>query len=296
MIEIVDAHHHIWRQADLPWLSGPMQPRIFGPYEPIRRDYTIEEYLDDLGETGVTRSVYVQTNWGRDGFENEAKWVQQTADEHGWPHAIVAYADFSIDDVRPQLDRLARYPLVRGLRMQLHWHENPLYRFAARPDLCADPVIRRNVACLADYGFSFDLQVFAPQMAGAADFVQACPKVTFILQHAGMLEDLSDEGRATWRAGMTRLAKNPNVVSKLSGLGTFIHRNDAAHVADVLRRTVEIFGAERCLFGSNFPIEKLWTSYRSLVGAYLAAAAPLGADQCGAIFRTTAMRVYRLAP
>ena len=146
MTEIVDAHHHIWRQADLPWLSGPMQPRIFGPYEPIRRDYPIQEYLDDLAGSGVTRSVYVQTNWANDRFEDEAAWVQETAKDHGWPHAIVSYADFNVDDVRPQLDRLARYPLVRGVRMQLHWHENPLYRFAARPDLCADPKIRRNVA------------------------------------------------------------------------------------------------------------------------------------------------------
>jgi predicted TIM-barrel fold metal-dependent hydrolase len=294
MTEIVDAHHHIWRQADLPWLSGPMQPRIFGPYEPIRRDYTIQEYLDDLSGSGVMRSVYVQTNWAKAGFEDEAAWVQRTADEHGWPHAIVAYADFSADDVRPQLDRLARYPLVRGVRMQLHWHEHPLYRFAARADLCADPIIRRNIAHLADYGWSFDLQVFAAQMADATALAQACPGIIFILQHAGMLEDLSPEGRAAWRAGMEQLAACPNIVSKLSGLGTFIHRNDPAHVAEVLKQTVAIFGAERCLFGSNFPIEKLWTGYSGLIEAYLAASEPLSANQRDAIFRTTAMRVYRL--
>jgi predicted TIM-barrel fold metal-dependent hydrolase len=271
-----------------------MQPRIFGPYEPIRRDYPIQEYLGDLAGSGVTRSVYVQTNWANDRFEDETAWVQETAKDHGWPHAIVSYADFGVDDVRPQLDRLARYPLVRGVRMQLHWHENPLYRFAARPDLCADPLIRRNVARLADYGFSFDLQVFAPQMAEAAGLAESCPDVTFILQHAGMLEDLSPEGRSAWRAGMTRLAACPNVVSKLSGLGTFIHRNDPAHVFDVLTETVTIFGADRCLFGSNFPIEKLWTTYRELVDAYIAATASLRADQRDAVLRTTASRVYRL--
>jgi predicted TIM-barrel fold metal-dependent hydrolase len=292
--DIVDGHHHIWRQADLPWLMGPMQPRIFGAYEPIRRDYPIDEYLSDLAATGVTRSVYVQTNWANDRFEDEAAWVQRTANERGWPHAIVAYADFGVEDVRPQLDRLARYPLVRGVRMQLHWHENPLYRFAARPDLCADPVIRRNITRLADYDWSFDLQVFASQMAEAAKLAEACPQVTFILQHAGMLEDLSSEGRAAWRTGMTRLAACPNVVSKLSGLGTFIRRNDHAHITTVLIETVAIFGAERCLFGSNFPIEKLWTSYRELLDAFRAAAAPLREDQRDAIFRTTAMRVYRL--
>jgi predicted TIM-barrel fold metal-dependent hydrolase len=294
--DVVDAHHHIWRQADLAWLSGPMQPRIFGPYEPIRRDYPIGEYLDDIKGSGVTRSVYVQTNWPTDRFEDEALWVQQTANEHGWPHAIVAYADFSIDDVRPQLDRLARYPLVRGARMQLHWHENPLYRFAARPDLCADPVIRRNIGRLADYGWSFDLQVFAAQMADAVELAEACSKVTFVLQHAGMWEDLSPVGRASWRAGMARLARCPNVVSKLSGLGTFIHRNDVGHIADVLDDTVAIFGAERCLFGSNFPIEKLWTNYRDLVEAYRTAAARLSPEHRDAIFVTTVKRVYRLGP
>jgi predicted TIM-barrel fold metal-dependent hydrolase len=186
MTGIVDAHHHIWRQADLPWLTPPMQPRIFGPYEPIMRDYPVSEYLDDLKGLGVTKSVYVQANWAKDRFADEAAWVQRTADETGWPHAIVGYADFLVEDVRPQLDRLAANKLMRGVRMQLHWHENPMYRFAARPDLPTDKTLQRNVARLADYGWCFDLQVFASQMADAALLAEACPKVNFILQHAGM--------------------------------------------------------------------------------------------------------------
>jgi predicted TIM-barrel fold metal-dependent hydrolase len=292
---IIDAHHHIWRRDDLPWLQGPMQPRIFGPYEPIRRDYPIQEYLDDLAGCGVIKSVYVQTNWAKEDFEDEAAWVQRTAEETGWPHAIVAYADLTVDDVRPQLDRLKRYSLLRGVRMQLHWHENPLYRFAARADLCADGVIQRNVAHLADYGLSFDLQVFAPQIADAASLARACQDVTFVLQHAGMLEDTSPPGRAAWRTAMARLAACPNVVCKLSGLGTFIHRNDPAHVAAIVTESVAIFGADRCLFGSNFPIEKLWTSYHDLVQAYLDATGS-NPDQRDAILHDTAQRVYRLAP
>jgi predicted TIM-barrel fold metal-dependent hydrolase len=290
----VDAHHHIWRQADLPWLVGPMQPRIFGPYEPIRRDYGIEEYLQDIAGSGVTQSVYVQTNWAKEGFEDEAAWVQRTSEQHGFPRAIVAYADLAVDDARPQFDRLARYPLLRGVRMQLHWHENPLYRFAASADLCSHPHIRANVARLADYGWSFDLQVFAGQMAGAADLAESCPAVTFILQHAGMLEDLSPAGREQWRKGMRRLAACRNVVSKLSGLGTFIRRNDPAHIAGIVRETIAMFGAERCLFGSNFPIEKLWTDYRALVAAYEAAIEDLDERARTQVMGETARRVYRL--
>jgi predicted TIM-barrel fold metal-dependent hydrolase len=291
---IVDGHHHIWRQSDLPWLVGPMQPRIFGPYEPIRRDYSIEEFRSDLSSSGVIKSVYVQANWARERYEDEAAWVQRTADATGWPHAIVAYADISVDDVRPQLDRLARYRLVRGVRMQLHWHENPPYRFAAGPDLATDPTVQRNVAQLADYGWSFDLQLFAPQMPGGAYLAEACPKVTFILTHAGMLEDLSPAGRSEWRAGMVRLAACPNVVAKLSGLGTFLHRNDPAHIAEVVRETVSIFGADRCLFGSNFPIEKLWTRYDALVDAFRKGTETLPAEQQRTILHDTAMKVYRI--
>jgi predicted TIM-barrel fold metal-dependent hydrolase len=295
VIAIVDGHHHIWRQADLPWLVGPMQPRIFGPYESIRRDYPIEEFRADIAGSDVVKSVYVQTNWAPEAYEDEAAWVQRTADRTGWPHAIVAYADFAADDVRPQLDRLSRYPLVRGARMQLHWHANPQYRFAARRDLVADPRIRRNVGCLFDYGLSFDLQVFARQMADAADLAETCPQVTFVLQHAGMLEDLSPAGRAEWRAGMVRLGACPNVVAKLSGLGTFLHRNDPAHVAYVVRETAGIFGAGRCLFGSNFPIEKLWTSYGALVEAYRDAVGHFSLKEQQAILHDTAMSVYRIA-
>ena len=169
MAEIIDAHHHIWRQDDLPWLAGPMLPRIFGPYDAIRRNYPATEFLADLEGSGVVKSVYVQANWAADRFEDETAWVQKTAEEAGWPHAIVGFADFMSDDVRPQLDLLCEYPLLRGIRQQIHWHENEAYQFAPHADVAADDTFRRNIACLGDYGLSFDLQVFARQMQGAAE-------------------------------------------------------------------------------------------------------------------------------
>jgi predicted TIM-barrel fold metal-dependent hydrolase len=294
MTQIVDAHHHIWRQKDIPWLMGPMLPRIFGPYEPIRRDYPISEYLADIKSSGITQSVYVQANWARESFEEEVAYVQRTANETGWPHAIVGYADLMAEDVRPELDRLIRYPLLRGIRMQLHWHENPQYRFAAKPDLMKESVFQRNMAHLADYGLSFELQVFAGQMEDAAALARDFPATTFILQHAGMLANMSARGWDEWRAGMTKLAAQANIVSKLSGLGTFIHKVDAKLIGDIARETIRLFGAERCLFGSNFPIEKLWSSYDELIQAYRTALVEYPIEAQERIFSTTAKRVYRL--
>lgn len=294
MMKIIDAHHHIWRQTDLPWLLGPTQPRIFGPYDNIKRDYLVDEFLHDLKKTDVEKSVYVQANWAPNWFEDEVAWVQSVADETGWPHGIVGFCDLTQKDARGDLDRLKKYPLMRGIRQQLHWHENPLYRFAATADLAASDNIIRNVGFLADYGWSFDLQVFATQMDSACRLVDSCPDVTFILQHAGMLEDLSDEGRSNWRSGMKQLAKRKNAVSKLSAFGTFIHRNDPQHIAWMIAETVKIFGVRRCLFGSNFPIEKLWTSYGKLLSGFLDATADMGETKRKAIFHDTAQRVYRL--
>jgi predicted TIM-barrel fold metal-dependent hydrolase len=293
-VTVTDAHFHVWRQADLPWLTGPMQPRIFGPYQAIRRDYPIAEYLGDIAGTGVSKAVYVQANWPPDRAVAEADWIAARHAETGWPHAAVAFADMTDPDAARRLDRLAENALVRGIRHQLHWHQVPEYRFAPHDDLCRDATVQRNVARLADYGFVFELQVFAPQMTGAAEMARACPRTTLVLQHAGMLEDRSADGRAAWRAAMAALAAQPNVVAKLSGFGTFLHRRDPDHIAWLTEETVALFGAERCLWGSNYPIEKLWTDYASLLDAHRAATRHLPPEARAAIFDDTATRVYRL--
>jgi len=291
---IVDAHHHIWRRADLPWLLGPTVPRIFGDYGSIKRDYPIGEYLHDIAGTGVTKSVYVQANWAPNWFADEAAWVSRVADEAGWPHAVSAFCDMRQKDARRDLDRLARFPLVRGIRHQMHHHENPLYRFAPAHDTVAEDAVQRNVAALSDYGFLFELQVFAHQAEPALRLVDSCPGVTFVVQHAAMPEDISEPGLRRWREALEALASRRNVNTKISGLGTFLRRNDPPLISRVVNETLAAFGAERCLFGSNFPIEKMWTSLEDLVAAYRDAAAGLPDTDRDAIFCGTATRIYRL--
>ncbi|MEM7176324.1 MAG: amidohydrolase family protein [Pseudomonadota bacterium] len=290
---MIDAHHHIWLQKDLPWLLGPERPRIFGPYAPIKRDYPIEEFRQDVDGTGIEKSVYVQANWAPNWAGDEIAWVHAVADRTGWPHAIVGYADFTRPGLVQTLDRLKRYPLLRGFRQQLHWHENPLYRFAPKGQL-TDPRLVAGINELAGRGWCFDLQVFPGQMQDASTLVRACPDVTFVLQHAGMLEDTSKAGWTAWRKGMKALAGHDNVVTKLSAFGTFIHRNDPDFIAKIIAETLKIFPPDRAMYGSNFPIEKIWTSYAELFAAFQAATADLPAKAQAAIYHDTAARVYRI--
>lgn len=292
---IVDAHHHIWRKDDLEWLAGPMVPRIFGPYEPIRRDYPIAEYIADVTPFGIEKSVYVQTNWPLEQSIDEVRWVQEVADQAGWPHAIVGSANLMDDGCVAVFAEQARIsPLMRGTRLQLHWHENPAYRFAPVPDRMNDPVFRRNLARIEDLGWLFELQVFSGQMRDAARLAADFPGIPFVLIHAGMLESNWPGDRANWLEGMTLLAEQPNVHVKLSGLGTFSHRVDPEFIAGVVRDCVALFGSERCMFGSNFPVEKIWTDFATLWQAYDAALAEYSARDRDNILRDTATRVYRL--
>lgn len=293
MIPLVDAHHHIWRQADLAWLQGPPQPRIFGEYAAIRRDYPIEEYVAEARAAGVVRSVYVQTNWPAGREEEEVAWVQSVADRHGFPHAIVGYADLAAPAVGAALDRMMKHSRLRGIRQQLHWHEKDLYRFASRPDLMDDPAWRVGLGEVARRGLLFELQVFAGQMMASARLVRAFPQATFVLMHAGMLEDRSPDGWTRWRAGMRALAAAPNVHVKLSGLGTFARACSGEVWSPVIRETVELFGPGRCMFGSNFPIEKLWTTYEEVARVTTECLSGLSADERRAVLHDTAVRVYR---
>jgi predicted TIM-barrel fold metal-dependent hydrolase len=239
--------------------------------------------------------VYVQTNWSPERNVEEVEWVQSVADADGWPHAIVGFADLATSDLGETLSALKKSPRLRGVRQQVHWHENPLYRFAPRPDVVADPRWRAGLAQLAPRGLLFELQVFASQMAGGAELARAFPETVLVLEHAGMLEDLSEAGLRAWRAGMRLLADCPNMHVKLSGLGTFVHRAALEDVQPIVTETVELFGAERCMWGSNFPIEKLWTDYPVLIDIIRRAVSHLSVTDQRSVLSETAARLYALA-
>ena len=293
-IPTIDAHHHIWRLADVPWLSGPQVPRIFGPYKPICRDYPISEYRSDTAGCDIVKSIYIQTNWPAGKSLDEAQWVQSVADETGWPHANVAHADLADPDAASLLKRLSDLPATRGIRQQLHWHENPQYRFAPRPDVMKDADWRRGLARLADHGLLFELQIFASQMLDGAELARSFPDTVFVLEHAGMLEDMSPAGWQLWRDGMAALAQCRNVNVKLSGLGTFVHACRDDVIGPIVKETVALFGADRCLFGSNFPIEKLWTDYGTLYRTFRNAIADIDEAGQAAIMHDTAAWLYRI--
>ncbi len=291
---IIDSHHHIWRLAATAWLNGPPVQRIFGDYQSIRKDYLAKDFMADVVPNGVVKSVYMQVNVAPGMEVEEAKWVQSEADAHGFPHALSSYANLLQPDVGEVLDQLVACSNTRAIRQQIHWHENPQYRFADRPDVMHDAAWRRGLKEIEKRKLMFELQVFAQQMDNALKLVRDFPETTFVLLHAGMLQDTSPDGVALWRKGMKALAGCPNLMVKISGIGTFERAAREASWRPIIEETIELFGAARCLFGSNFPIEGMWVSYAELIRVVQACLSRCSQAERRAILHDTAARLYGL--
>ena len=293
-IPIIDSHHHIWLLKDIPWLQGPMLPRIFGDYTAMKSDYTGEDYVEDIRSHGVEKSVYVQANWANDKGLEEVQWVQSVSDRLGFPHAIVGYANIASPELPSLLDAQMRCKNFRGIRQQLHWHQNPQYKFASTPDLMKNKDWRNGFKEIQNRGLTFELQIFSNQMADGYDLVKEFDKTDFILTHAGMLESHEPQDLANWREGMTKLATCPNLYIKLSGFGTFVHQCERHVWEPIVDEVIALFGPTRCMFGSNFPVEKLWTNYSQMISVIRQCLSKYLLDVQRAVLHETAAQVYKI--
>jgi predicted TIM-barrel fold metal-dependent hydrolase len=294
---VIDAHHHLWdlQNNKYPWLQErPPRPRLEGDIAPIAKDYLLKDYLEDTRHQNVVKSVHVQTGWDPADPVGETRWLQQVADQHGYPHGIVARASLDAPDIEQVLEEHLRYKNVRGIRHIVNWHADPAKTYVDRPDLTNTGAWRRGFGFLHRLGLSFDLQLYPAQMADAAALAHANPDTLIILNHAGMPVDRDEEGIRLWQRGMRELASAANVVVKISGLGTVDWNWTVESIRPFVLQTIEAFGASRCLFASNFPIDKLYSNFDTLYGAFREITESFSADERLKLFHDNAARYYRL--
>ena len=291
---VIDTHHHIWLRKDVGWLADPPIPRMFGDYFGLRRDYPVEEWINDIVPQGVTKSVHVTAMWGPGRALDETRWLQATADKHGFPHGIVCNVDLASPDAEAALKAQKQFPNLRGVRQMLYWDREPVRQAAPRADYCNDPAFRRGFALLEKRGLHFELQVYAGQAKHAVELIKAFPNQRMILVHAGMLTARTPEAINEWRAALTAMAAFPNLHVKLSGLGMYSLGITVPQVRQVIRDTIQIFGIERTIYGSNFPLEKLFASYADFLAAYRTVMSEYTEADQRKVFHDNAVKFYRL--
>jgi predicted TIM-barrel fold metal-dependent hydrolase len=281
---LVDPHHHLWDPDAVPSPHRAREPRT----------YLLPDFLADAAGCGLVRSVHVQAEVERSASVAETRWLQDIADRGGFPHGIVAYANLAEAGVERVLEQHASCANVRGIRQILNWDRDPARSQCERPDYLTDPSWRAGYALLRRWDLSFDLQAYPWQMRDAAAVAAAHPDVPMIVNHTGMPRDRDAEGRRAWQGGMRALAERPNAFVKISGFGMFDPGWTDEGIRPFVLETIEMFGADRCMFASNFPVDRPFRPYAETFAAFRRLVADLTPTERRRLFHDNATRVYRL--
>jgi predicted TIM-barrel fold metal-dependent hydrolase len=285
----IDAHHHLWDLSAVtyPWLMERGVSRFFGDPKSIQRNYLIDEFRASADAQGIGASVHIQV--GAADPWKEAFWVQSIADSNpDWPLVQVVYCDLTDPKREQNLDRYTNLASVVGVRQ--------IIGRAAKEDaatgtnaLLDDPRFIDGLHSLARRGLSFDLQLTPDLMLQAAQVFTQTPYTKIALCHAGSPQDRSKAGLSNWANNLKHLARLPNVFCKLSGLGMFEHNWTTQSFKPIVDACLAEFGADRLMFGSNFPVDSLSSSFQELYEAYVTLV-PETDHEC--IFGKTAYNFY----
>lgn len=278
---IVDAHLHLWDPARfrMSWLDGN---------ELLDKPYGLAEYRQHTEGLPIEAMVYLQVEVKPAYALLEAEWVVERAREEPRIQALVAWAPLEDGEpARTFLEALVRIsPLVKGVRRLIQ---------SESIDFCIQPGFVRGVQLLADYGLSFDLCIYHPQLANTIRLVEQCPQVSFILDHIGkpaIKERLLDP----WREEITRLAGFPNVLCKVSGMVTEAdhQRWTAEDLRPYLDHVLAAFGEDRVVFGGDWPVAYQAAPYRRWVETLAELTADLSPAAKRKLWAENARRFYRL--
>lgn len=296
-VPIVDAHHHFWDPTTnyIPWLCD--EPPIafrYGDYRALRRPYLPDDFRRDWGRHRITGSVYIETEWDPRDPLGETRWVEGVAARHGLPSAVVAQAWLDRADVAEVLAGQARSSLVRAIRHKPRSARRPEEATRGAPGSMDDPKWRDGYALLEPNGLHFELQTPWWHLDAAAQLARDFPRTPIVLNHAGLPADRSHAGLEGWRKALALLAREPNVAVKISGIGLPGQRWTLASNGPVIRDAIAIFGPERCMWASNFPVDGLTATYEEILACFLEAIADRPPETRRALLHDNAVRVYRL--
>ena len=296
-LPIVDAHQHFWdlERNYLPWLCDERPiPFRYGDYRTLRRNYLPADYLRDAANHQVVKTVHVETEWDPADPVGETRWLQEIIAASGFPHAIVAGARLDDPGVEAVLAGHAGFPQLRGIRHKPTAAPSPGRVEQNAPGSMGDPAWRRGFARLQKYGLSFDLQTPWWHFAEAAVLARDFPDTPIILNHTGLPADRSADGLARRRQAMATLAAEPNVAVKISGLGQPGRPWTVEANRPIVLDTIRIFGIERCMFASNFPVDGLCADFDTIFAGFKTIVRGFAVADQRCLFHDNAVRIYRL--
>jgi L-fuconolactonase len=276
---IVDAHHHVWDPAKRPhdWLVA--LPSLNRPFDLVQ----LEQVAAPLG---VSATVLVQVL--NDPAETEEFLALASASE--FIAGVIGWVDLTDPEVGETLARLAELPGGNKLVGVRHLVQSEL-----DPAWLRRPAVRRGVRSVSESGGAFDLLVSTRELPAAVDLADHLEGATLVIDHMAKPE-MSASAWEPWSSLIGQLARSESVVCKISGLVSQAGSHwDPATVRPYVERVVELFGPNRLLFGSDWPVCTAVASYDQVLGLARDLIMPLVGQEIDAVFGGTARRIYKLA-
>jgi len=298
-MQIIDAHHHLWDidNHNYPHMRGPESMRIWGPNTKLRKNYLIGDFLADIENQNIVKSVHVQANYDHENPVGETRWLQSIADDpssKGFPHAIVGWVDFMSAECERQLEEHTESPNFRGIRQIASRHPSEPLLNLTPVDFLNNDTWLANYGLLKKYDLSFDHQICAHQAEDTVRLARRYPEIPIILVHLAFPLERHYAGIETWRASMRVMAECPNISVKLSGLGMTDFYWSVESIRTFILDGIEIFGVDRCMFASNFPVDSVMSSYDTLFDAFKDVVKDFSDAEKQKLFHDNAGRVYRI--
>lgn len=275
--ERIDSHHHLWKYspADYPWMSEGM--------ELIRRDFLVPELEKIMREGKIDGVVTVQARQSL----AETEWLLDLASGNDFMRGVVGWVPLANPAVAAHLEKYRTYPKLKAVRHVLHDETDDFYML--RGDF------NRGVAQLKDVGLRYDILIFERHLPQTIEFVDRHPNQTFIVDHIAKPK-IKDHILSPWRERMQELARRQNVYCKLSGVVTEADWNawTEKDLQPYIDTVLECFGAERLMFGSDWPVALAACSYTKWIEAVERLTTSLSASERDRLFGGTAKEAYLL--
>jgi predicted TIM-barrel fold metal-dependent hydrolase len=279
-------HFHDFSHPTLrwDWLLPESEPDPdLGDYGAIKAQrYLPDDFLAETRFRSVERVVHVQAAIGSADPVEETAWLQAHADRIGIPNGIVAYADFADPRIRETLERHVAFPNVCGVR-DLRYDD-----YLTNADWLG------GFSILAEHDLVFCDDPLVEQMQSLASLAERQPEVTICIDHAGFPRRRDAAYFDEWRTGMSVLAQQQNTVVKISGLGMCDHRWTVESLRPWVTTCLDLWGPTRAFFGTNWPVDRLFSSYGDVLDAYAELVSDHPENVQRDLLSDNARRIFRL--
>ena len=286
-VPFIDTHVHFYDlqhpQLEYGWLRPGVKHHILEAVEPISAQrYWADDWMAESRFANVVKSIHVQCAVGTPDPVEETRWIQAFADRLGHPHGIVAEVHLAAPDAEAVIEQHMAFANLRGVRD------------FGEGDYELDPAWQRGFGRLREHELVACLDSRPERYANVKALAQAFPDTLISLDHAGLPLRRDDEYLALWRRELTSLAEAPNVIVKVSALGMGDPRWTLQSMRPLVLHCIEAFGVERTIFGTNWPVDRLFSSYPDVIDAYAQIIGVFSPAEQAAMFSGNAERYFRI--